>query len=264
MLEIPRRVRHALEALAAQVGGVIARLDAEAALKESEERFHTMFESHDAIMLLVEPVSGAIVDANQAAENFYGYLRTALKSMSIHEVNIASPDEVAEARLKATEQEVNYFVFLHRLANGEVRTVEVHSSPIMLHGKEILFSIIHDITKRRQAEEELLNAKDQRLSDANDEIIERMRIEEELRQSQEMYHLLAENISDVIWILDLTAGQFRYVSPSVERLRGYTAEETAAQDMSASLTPASLKVIQERLPAAIQAFKDGYRGTYVN
>ena len=51
-------------------------------LRESEERFHLMFEKHDAIMLLIEPQTGLILDANQAATKFYGYTKPKLCEMS--------------------------------------------------------------------------------------------------------------------------------------------------------------------------------------
>ena len=128
---------------------------AERALRESEERFRVMFERHMAAMLLIEPDSGQILDANAEAVRFYGYSREQLRAMRIQQINQLSPEEVAAQRRKAVDRRMNEFVFPHRLASGEVRFVEVYSSPVTIQGRPTLFSIIHDVTARRQAEEAL-------------------------------------------------------------------------------------------------------------
>jgi PAS domain S-box-containing protein len=131
------------------------RKSAEEALRESERRFKSMFQKHDAVMLLIDPETGQILEANPAAERFYGYQIPDLLHMSIQEINMLSPDQVAREREKALREEKNYFIFEHRLAGGEERAVEVHSSPIDYGGKQILFSIIHDVTQRKRAEQKL-------------------------------------------------------------------------------------------------------------
>ncbi len=62
--------------------------------------------------------------------------------------------------------------------------------------------------------------------------------QEELRKSEERYRLLARNVQDVIWVLDLDLNH-TYVSPSVERMRGFTVEEVLRQRMDEVLTPES-------------------------
>jgi PAS domain S-box-containing protein len=131
------------------------RKQMEEALRESEERFRGMFEKHHAVMLLIEPGSGKIIDANQAAADYYGYPLETLRCMVIQDINMLSPEQIAQERQRAAHEERSYFVFPHRLASGEIRTVEVHSSPIIVQGKPLLFSITHDITERKQAEEGL-------------------------------------------------------------------------------------------------------------
>ncbi|QQS55157.1 MAG: diguanylate cyclase [Candidatus Competibacteraceae bacterium] len=126
-----------------------------AEVRESEERFHQMFEKHDAVMLLIEPESGKILDVNQAAVRYYGYPVWQLRTMSIEDINTLPSEEVAWQRRQALQTQHNCFIFHHRLASGDIRVVEVHSSPIKLHAKPILFSIIHDITEREAQEREL-------------------------------------------------------------------------------------------------------------
>ncbi|MBM4428493.1 MAG: PAS domain S-box protein, partial [Chloroflexi bacterium] len=125
---------------------------AEAQLRTSEERFRSLFESSHAIMMIIDPNSGAIMDANPAAEKFYGYSHAQLTSMNISDINQLDPEKIAAERLKAVNAQQNYFVFPHRLASGEIRIVEVRSSRIELFEQTLLFSIISDITDRKQAE----------------------------------------------------------------------------------------------------------------
>ena len=76
---------------------------------------------------------------------------------------------------------------------------------------------------------------------------------QELAASVAQYRFLAENIKDVVWVLDVDTLRFTYVSPSVERLRGYTPEEILAQPVDAALTPeagAALKAVMRERAAA--------------
>jgi diguanylate cyclase (GGDEF)-like protein/PAS domain S-box-containing protein len=136
-------------------GDITARKRDVEKLRESEERFHAMFEKHDAVMLLIEPRTGAIHDANQSAIKFYGYPKPKLCKMNINDINTLSPEQVTLERQKALNEDRNYLIFRHKLANGEERSVEVHSSPIHFQDEPMLFSIIHDITARKKAEDEI-------------------------------------------------------------------------------------------------------------
>ncbi len=142
--------------LLARVNAMLRLKYAENRLRESEEQFRGMFEKHSAVMLLIEPVTGRILDANRAAETFYGYTAPQLRSMSIHKINMAPLDEAEAQRNLVSQEHCKYSIFPHRLANGEVRTVEIHSSLIEKKETPVLFSIIHDITEQKRAEEEAL------------------------------------------------------------------------------------------------------------
>ncbi|MFZ4462973.1 MAG: PAS domain S-box protein [Bacteroidales bacterium] len=128
------------------------------ALKASEERFYKMFYDHAAVMMLINPENGMIVDANKAAANFYGYEFSDLKKTHINEINVMSRENLKAEMDMATINQQNYFVFTHRLSSGEIRIVEVHSTPIEMETGRLLFSIIHDITDRKSAEDRLLKS----------------------------------------------------------------------------------------------------------
>jgi PAS domain S-box-containing protein len=136
---------------------IFERKQVEEALRKSEERFKQMFRNHSAVMLLLEPESGEIIDANLAAEKFYGYSCEGLLSLNISNINILTPELVAAEMHAAVEEKRNHFIFPHKLADGEIRTVEVYSTPINVNNLTLLFSVVHDITERKKAEQELQN-----------------------------------------------------------------------------------------------------------
>lgn len=97
-------------------------------------------------MLIIHPQTGVIYYANQAASDFYGYPLDDLIGMNIDNINMLTPDEVAAERLRAANEERNFFVFKHRLANGDIRTVHVYSYPVQISGETYLYSFIIDQT----------------------------------------------------------------------------------------------------------------------
>jgi PAS domain S-box-containing protein len=125
------------------------------ALKESEARFRQFFEKNSSVMLLMEPTTGGIVSANQAAAAYYGYPLEKLIGMVSSQINTLSLEESATQRQRAVSEECNYFQFQHRLASDEVRDVELYATPVVVAGKPLLHCIVHDITERRLSESKL-------------------------------------------------------------------------------------------------------------
>ena len=126
-------------------------------LRESEEIYRQLFERHDAIMLLINYETGMIVDANPSAVEFYGYSLESLRGMDVNKINAQPESEIHEQRQQAILGVQNRFIFEHRLASNEVKTVEVHISTVDYRGKNLFFSIIHDITLRKKSDEIIRN-----------------------------------------------------------------------------------------------------------
>jgi PAS domain S-box-containing protein len=131
------------------------RKQAEKALRDSEERYRSLFKNNHSVMLLIDPESADIVDANPAAISYYGWSLEELTAKKITDINILTKEQVFQEMEQAESEKRRQFIFRHHLSNGDIRDVEVYSGPIKLHGQKLLYSIIYDITDRIQAEEAL-------------------------------------------------------------------------------------------------------------
>ena len=121
-------------------------------LRKSEERHRALFDHSKVPMLLIDPAQGAIVRCNDAAQRFYGHDGATLQTMTMDQINCLEPQAMARAMRESNLRQREHFLFEHRLANGSIVPVEVHSGPIDIDGRTLLFSIIHDISDRVQAQ----------------------------------------------------------------------------------------------------------------
>jgi PAS domain S-box-containing protein len=177
------------------------RLLAEAALRESQRHYRSLFNDSRAVMLLVDPITGEIIDANGAACRFYGCDAEGRCSHTIGEITALPVAEVQAEVERAREEGRDYLLLRHRLFNGEIRDVEVYQSPLTLGGRGLLFSIVHDVSQRRRAEEAL-------------------------RESEEMFRSLAEESPNMIFINDFR--RIVYVNRRCVEMMGYSREEFGA------------------------------------
>jgi PAS domain S-box-containing protein len=111
-------------------------------------------------MMLLDPDNGQIIDANHAAESFYGYSHEQLKSMRIFDINTLPPEKLELEIQNAQFRQRTHFLFQHRLFDGTLRDVEVYCSKIQIRNKRLLQTIVHDITEKNRLEQELIHAKD--------------------------------------------------------------------------------------------------------
>ena len=120
-------------------------------------------------MLIIDPETGKILDANSSACIYYQYEKEQITRMRIMDINMLSPERVCEEMQNAKAEKRSHFEFRHKLASGDVRDVEVYCSPIVLSGKQVLYSIIHDTTERLRIDRERQETIE-KLKKAQDEI----------------------------------------------------------------------------------------------
>jgi len=114
-----------------------------------------LFIPNPVAQLLIDPHSGRVVDANQAAAEFYGFAPAELRRMTVWQLS-ASEQDVARANLlRAFLEPGGVVAARHRLADGTVRDVEMHPSPVPGGDRPLVHTIVNDVSEQRQREREL-------------------------------------------------------------------------------------------------------------
>ncbi|MCX5850171.1 MAG: PAS domain S-box protein [Deltaproteobacteria bacterium] len=200
-------------------------------LKQSVENNRKFFEDHVAPGIIIDPGTGKIIHINHAAAQYYGWTREEMMQMNIAQINTLSREEINTETKKVLLNEKNQFESKHRLADGSVRDVEVFSSMIKIRGMDMIHSITYDITERKRSEELL-------------------------KQSEAKYRLLADHMKDHVWLMDMNL-KWTYISPSMEKLLGYTLDELLQLPLDKFLTEASFPKAMEfffmEMPKALAA-----------
>ena len=187
----------------------------------TEKKFETVFHSSPVPSAITDIETGMILAANRALESLSGFtLEEALGKTSLDIgiwKNPADRDRII--RKIATGNPVDNEEVVYRVRSGEIRNILYTGRLIDVDGKPHILSHALDITEHKRSEQAL-------------------------KESEERYRILAENARDVIWILDLDL-KYLYMSPSIKRLRGYSAEEVMKQSLDQILTPESYRRAME-------------------
>lgn len=195
--------RHNMLLCRCSVTDITKNKQAEQKLKESEERFKAAFKQDKAIKMLINTETQKIEEYNQAALDFYGYSSSDFLTKKIGDINRLSKEEIKAEIQKATQLKKNHFFFKHRLANGEIRHVEVYSTPIKFGRTTKLLSTVYDITQKVKHEQEVkkLNTELKIYNEKlNNEINEKEKAQIILEKNQQHYKALYESANEFLTI----------------------------------------------------------------
>ena len=211
------------------------RKRAEEALAKSEERFRKAFYTSPDSVNINRLQDGMYVSINPGFTRITGYTEEDIIGKTSIERNIWAN---VEDRQKLTtglikDGEVINLEATFRMKDGDIRYGLMSASIIELDGVPHILSITRDITDRKRAEKAL-------------------------KESENKYRLLADNVNDVIFVLDMNLN-YTYVSPSVKMLRGYEPEEVLKQPSLETLTPSSWDRAKRILSEALELEKSGRR-----
>ncbi len=241
-LTVTGEARHLLCSALLQDGVVSATLvdltDRIRAGKEFQQLSRVVSQMADSVV--ITDVSGVIEYVNPAFERLTGYTRDEALGQTPRILKSGQHSQEFYADLWQTilAGEVYQGEMTNRKKDGEIFVEAKTITPI----RDAKGAITHFVATGK-------------------DITERKQMESALRQREADYHLIAENTSDAIWIMDLETESFIYVSPSVARLLGFTPAEMLARPMRMVITAESLQMVLAALPQRIEAFRHGLGGT---
>ncbi len=162
------------------------KAQAEKALLDSESRYRSMFENNLAIMLLVNPKDGSIVDVNPAAAEYYGFNREIFIGKTIADISVVDKDLLDLRHNMLVGGSMSHIISKQILNNGVERDVEVFCSPVSYMGKILVHCIVQDITDRNKAVEAL-----------------RVSLNEKKELIKEIYHRTKNNMQVILAMFSL-------------------------------------------------------------
>lgn len=147
-------------AIMGNLADVSERKAAEQALRESEEKYRLIFSKEKDAIVLTDAETGRFLDANKSALKLWGYNREELLSMTALEMS-AEPEESRKSLgTAAGENGVLVPIRLHRNKDGTTFPVEISAGSFTWNGRNVVCSILRDVSERNKAEEALRKAEE--------------------------------------------------------------------------------------------------------
>jgi PAS domain S-box-containing protein len=134
---------------------ILQDISARKAAEEKLQRYQLLANSTRDIMLFMHLDDGRRIEANAAAQNYYGYSRDELLGMTIYDIRDDPELKITRDQMEEAYDRGILFETRHRRKDGSVFPVEVSSRGALIDGVRTLISVARDITERKRAEEAL-------------------------------------------------------------------------------------------------------------
>lgn len=113
--------------------------------REGSPLYKVLFEKNSDVILIIDPVTGRIIDANKQAVSFYGYEREELCNMTVYNLNTLNNNEIKAKMDDVMDGKEKMFYFKHKISSGEIKHVEVETFTMKYEYKKYLCSTIKDM-----------------------------------------------------------------------------------------------------------------------
>ncbi len=202
------------------IADITARKQAEAALRDSEARYRTIFEQMTDAVVVFEPQTLSFIDFNETACRRLGYSRKEFARLKLSDFEvIESADDIRRHAQQVTKERVEIFETQHRARNGAVLDIEVRTKAIYHGDRKLIHCIWRDITASKQ-------------------------VEHALRDSEARYRAIFEQAADGILVIDAATLSFMDFNDECCRSLGYSRRQFSRLKLSeveASESPAEIK-----------------------
>lgn len=213
-----------LSDLAHTINGMLSAI----AIAESEQlqekaRYGAVVEQATDCIFLWDAQTKRLLEANTAFRNLLDYSLEAISQLTIYDIIAYSKDLIdSNIELLLADKQFRIGEVLYRRRDGSCVDVEASASVISYGGREIICTVVRDITERKQAEVEL-------------------------RASEERYRLLFKNNPHPMWVYDLETLEFIAVNQAAIKHYGYTRDEFLNMTIADIRPPQELSRLLENI-----------------
>ncbi len=215
-------------------------------IQEKEEDFEAILDANNDVIIMTD-YSGKVLWINSVIKEVSGYEKHEIVNKNVRDLY---PSETLRFNLKKNGEiihtkRINTFeTNLEHKFKQNLIPVEISGKLIKYKGKQVAISTVKDISERKNAENKIKE------------------INRALAEQNRIYNLVANNINDFIWLLDLNLNPI-YLSPSVKNFIGYTTQEAMLINIKNLHSTETLNKIKKRISEGIKTKGRNYKDTFI-